>query len=201
MHELLFVIKRKQFLKARDMWNNCMAMSLHRGRNQWGSHHERDWAKDDLICRRVVWSRLAVSWSHPDSSRPVTEVRNSCINVGDHVRSKFRTYIVRNVETVMFLLLFKELTSCRLRACTGRVDPLTRSIPVGLQCTGNLWQVECKLDVFCRGYQLVLCYWRGTERQQKMLLQHTELFARAICCNNLATFWDRRFCARQLQVR
>jgi len=147
-----------------------------------------DWAEDNLICRRVVWSQLAVSWCHPDSSRPVTEVRNSCINVGDHVRSKSRTSIFRNVETLMVLLPFKELTSCRFRACTGRVIPLAGSIPVGLQCTGNLWQLQCKLDVFRRGYQLVLYYRRVIEHQQQMLLQYIELFVTAICCNNCATF-------------
>ena len=154
-----------------------------------------DWAEDILICKWVVWSRLAVSWSHRDSSRPVTEVRNSCINVGDHVRLKSRTSIFRNVETVMVLLLFKKLNSCRFRACTGRVVQLTGSIPLGLQCTGNLWQLQCKLDFFCRGYQLVLCYRRVIERQQQMLLQYTELFVTEICCKAtssklMCNIWD-----------
>jgi len=93
---------------------------------------------------------LPVSWSHPDSSEPVTEGRNNCVKVDDHVRSNFRTSIFRNVETVMVLLLIKQLNPYRFRASTGREAPLTGSIPIGLQCTENLWQLQCQLDVFCR---------------------------------------------------
>jgi len=148
------------------MWNNWMRMSFHKGQERWGSNNDRlSLAELRMTCWFAGGWReadLTVSWSHSDSSGPVTEVGNSCIKVGDHVRSNSRTSIFRNVETVIVLLLFKELNSCKFRPCTGRVAPLTGSIPVGLQCTGTVWQPQCQLGIFCRGYQLVLCYRRVT---------------------------------------
>ena len=174
------------------MWNNCMSMSFHKWQEQWGSHKERQsLAELRMTCwfvGRWCEADLPVCWSHPDSSGPVTKGRNSCIKVGDHVSSKSRTSIFRNFETVIVLLLIKKLASCRFRACSDREVPLTGSIPLGLQCTGNLWQLQCQLDVFRRGYQLVLCYRRLSERQQQMSLQYTELFMTAVCYNNHTNF-------------
>jgi hypothetical protein len=174
------------------MWSDWRRMSLHKGEKHWGSHNESPSLTKLRMTYRFAggWRKadLPVNWCHPDSSGPVTEGRNSCVKVGDHVSSKSWTSIFRNTETVMALFLFKQLTSCRFRASTGRVAPLRGSIPVCLQCTGTLWQIQCQLDEFCRGYKLVLCYRRVIDRQQQMLLQYTELYMTAICCYNRANF-------------
>ena len=44
------------------------------------------------------------AWSHPDSSEPVTKVRNNVVKMGSHERSKSETSRFTKFETALSLL-------------------------------------------------------------------------------------------------